>query len=98
MSTRLVIMPPPADASPSARLRPSRVLPAAARASFRKFHKRQGVPRLGRPCSALGNRRVEFRQQLGGHLRAFDGLRAAPKRLADRSASTTGYPAIAFTV
>ena len=47
--------------------------------SFRKVHKRQGVPRLGRLRSGLGNLRMEFGQQIGGYLIPFDGFRDTPK-------------------
>jgi len=47
--------------------------------SFREFHERERVPRLGRLGAGLGKRGVEFGQQIGGHLRAFDRFRDAPE-------------------
>ena len=42
-----------------------------------EFHERQGVPCLGMLRSGLGKRSVEFREQIGGDLVAFDGFRDA---------------------
>jgi len=37
-----------------------------------EFHERQGTPRFGRAGADLGQRRAQFRQEIGGHLITFD--------------------------
>ncbi|MBP1777489.1 MAG: hypothetical protein H6Q86_3499 [candidate division NC10 bacterium] len=42
-----------------------------------EVHERQGVSRLGWSFAGLGHLGLEFRQQIGGHFRAFNGFRDA---------------------
>jgi len=45
-----------------------------------EVHEGQGVSCVGRPSADLGDGGVEFRQQIGGDFRAFDGFRDTPQQ------------------